>query len=214
MFPWSKKITKPVTFNSEVADETLLAVVETELMKQPHKTFSDLCKEALWQFLCVPESVRPTTPKAGQMEQPVAELKRQLAEFEQRFLRQESGRWEAIEPQLNQLLKRESSRLEAIEPQLNQLLKRESSRWEAIEPQLNQLLNRESSRLDAIERQLNQLSGQLAQLSQIVSQQPKSEPSRPFVPEVKQAEAVTPTAPPAEIDDPLLNRLSAFLDDF
>ena len=196
MFPWSKKITKPVTFNSEVADETLLAVVETELMKQPHKTFSDLCKEALWQFLCVPESVRPTTPNAGQMEQPVAELKRQLAEFEQRFLRQESGRWEAIEPKLNQLLKRDSSRLEAIEPQLHQLL------------------NRESSRLDAIERQLNQLSGQLAQLSQIVNQQPKSESSRPFVPEVKQAEVVTPTAPPAEIDDPLLNRLSAFLDDF
>lgn len=196
MFPWSKKITKPVTFNSEVADETLLAVVETELMKQPHKTFSDLCKEALWQFLCVPESVRPTTPKAGQMEQPVAELKRQLAEFEQRFMA------------------RESSRLEAIEPQLNQLLKRESSRLEAIEPQLNQFLNRESSRLDAIERQLNQLSGQLAQLSLLVSQQPKSEPSRPFVPEVKQAEAVTSTAPPAEIDDPLLNRLSAFLDDF
>ncbi|HEY9610409.1 plasmid segregation centromere-binding protein ParR [Allocoleopsis sp.] len=178
MFPWSKKITKPVTFNSEVADDTLLAVVETELMKQPHKTFSDLCKEALWQFLCVPESVRPTTPKAGQMEQPVAELKRQLAEFEQRFLRQES------------------------------------SRWEAIEPKLNQLLRQESSRLDAIERQLNQLSGQLAQLSLIVNQQPKSESSRPFVPEVKQAETVTSTAPPAEIDDPLLNRLSAFLDDF
>jgi hypothetical protein len=186
MFPWSKKITKPVTFNSEVADETLLAVVETELMKQPHKTFSDLCKEALWQFLCVPESVRPTTPKAGQMEQPVAELKRQLAEFEQRFMARESSR--------------------------------ESSRLEAIEPQLNQLLHKESSRLDAIERQLHQLSGQLAQLSILVNQQPKSESSRPFVPEVKQevkqAEAVTSTAPPAEIDDPLLNRLSAFLDDF
>lgn len=178
MFPWSKKITKPVTFNSEVADETLLAVVETELMKQPHKTFSDLCKEALWQFLCVPESVRPTMPKVGQIEQPVADLKRQLAEFEQRFLRQESGRWEAIEPKLNQLLKRESSRL------------------------------------DAIERQLNQLSGQLAQLSQIVNQQPKSESSHSFASEVKQVESVTPTAPPVDIDDPLLNRLSAFLDDF
>lgn len=184
MFPWSKKITKPVTFNSEVADDTLLAVVETELMKQPHKTFSDLCKEALWQFLCVPESVRPT-PKAGQMEQPVAELKRQLAEFEQRFLRQES------------------------------------SRWDAIEPKLNQLFARESSRLDAIERQLNQLSGQLAQLSLIVNQQTKYDPPRQLVPEPshhleqkgKEAEVATPT-PPAEIDDPLLNRLSAFLDDF
>jgi hypothetical protein len=120
------------------------------------------------------------------MEQPVAELKRQLAEFEQRFMARESSR--------------------------------ESSRLEAIEPQLNQLLHKESSRLDAIERQLHQLSGQLAQLSILVNQQPKSESSRPFVPEVKQevkqAEAVTSTAPPAEIDDPLLNRLSAFLDDF
>jgi|SRR5919202_2054274 hypothetical protein len=158
MFPWSKKITKSVTFNSEVADETLLAVVETELIKQPHKTFSDLCKEALWQFLCVPESVRPT-PKAAQMEQPGAELKRQFAEFEQRFLA------------------------------------------------------RDSSRLEAMERQLNQLSQQLAQLSLIVNQQPKSEPHRQFVQEVQKAEVVTPTPPP-EIDDPLLSRLSAFLDDF
>ncbi len=104
MFPWSKKIAKSVTFNPEVADETLLAVVEAELAKHPNKTFGDLCKEALWQFLCVPESVRPTaktTPVPG--ESFTTELKRQLTDFEQRFFIRESRRLEAMEYQLNQL---------------------------------------------------------------------------------------------------------------
>jgi hypothetical protein len=104
MLPWSKKIAKSVTFNPEVADETLLAVVEAELAKNPHKTFGDLCKEALWQFLCVPESVRPTgkrPPEPG--ESFTTELKRQLTDFEQRFFIRESRRLEAMEYQLNQL---------------------------------------------------------------------------------------------------------------
>lgn len=170
MFLWSKKTKKSVTFHPEVADESLLAVVETELVKQPHKTFSDLCKEALWQFLCVPESVRPTptpTQQQMQMEQLLAALQHQLADFEQRFFA------------------------------------------------------KESQRLDVMEHQLNQLSQQLAQLSLIVNQQPKPEPlvtpspkpepPRQFAPK---AEAESPPTPPPEIDDPLLNRLSAFLDDF
>ncbi len=60
MFQWSKKVVKSVTFNPGVADESLLAVVESHLEQQPDKTFSDLCKEALWQSLCVPESVKPS----------------------------------------------------------------------------------------------------------------------------------------------------------
>jgi hypothetical protein len=60
MFQRSNKTNRSVTFNLEVADQTLLAVIETELAKQPHKTFSDLCKEALWQFLYISESVRPS----------------------------------------------------------------------------------------------------------------------------------------------------------
>ena len=155
-FPWSKKTSKSVTFNSEVADETLLAVVETELMKQPHKTFSDLCKEALWQFLCVPESVRPK-PKTEQGEQLVTELQRELADFEQRFSA------------------------------------------------------RESNRLEAIERQLNYLSQQVAQLNLVVKQQPTSAPPYPLV---SQAELVSPTPVVQDIDDPLLSRISALIDDF
>jgi hypothetical protein len=77
MFPWSKKISKSVRFSQELADQSLLAVVETELVKQPHKSFSDLCKEALWQSLCISESVRPS-PRTVKLEQQVAELQGQL----------------------------------------------------------------------------------------------------------------------------------------
>jgi uncharacterized membrane protein YccC len=159
MFPWSKKISKSVTFSQELADQSLLAVVETELVKQPHKSFSDLCKEALWQSLCVAESVRPT-PRTAQIEQQVAELQRQVADFEQRFFA------------------------------------------------------RESSRLEAIERQLNQLTQQLAQLAIIVNQQPnpKPPPQLESAQSESEPEAVTPSTP-QEVD-PLLSRLSQFLDDF
>jgi hypothetical protein len=124
MFLWSKKTKKSVTFHPEVADESLLAVVETELVKQPHKTFSDLCKEALWQFLCVPASVRPTptpTPEPVQTEQLMADLQRQLADFEQRFFAKESQRLEAMERQLNQL----TQQLAQLSLIVNQLAKPE-----------------------------------------------------------------------------------------
>ena len=65
MFQWSKKVVKSVTFNPELADESLLAQVESYLEKQPDKTFSDLCKEALWQSLCVPEPVQPAPHTAA-----------------------------------------------------------------------------------------------------------------------------------------------------
>lgn len=102
MFPWSEKSKKSVTFNQEVADQSLLEVVETELMKHPQKTFSDLCKEALWQFLCIPESVRPTR-RLPNMGVQAPDLQRQLAEFEERFFARESSRLDAIERQVNQL---------------------------------------------------------------------------------------------------------------
>lgn len=167
-FPWSKKIRKSVTFNREIADQSLLDVVEIELMRQPHKSFSDLCKEALWQSLCVPESTRPTprrvqvepestrpTSRRAQMEQQVAELQHQVADVEQRFFA------------------------------------------------------KESNRLEAMERQLNQVSQQLSQLAIAINQQPSLQ-SPPLL--ESETEPETPTTP-QEVD-PLLSRLSQFLDDF
>ncbi len=112
MFQWSKKEVKSVTFNPGVADESLLALVESHLEKNPNQSFSDLCKDALWQALCVPESVRPATkttppptpsPNSGVSEPQFADLHRQVADLEERFLLRESNRLDVMERQLMQL---------------------------------------------------------------------------------------------------------------
>lgn len=163
MFHWSKKQVKSVTFNQEVADETLLAVVDSVLEKQPDKTFSDLCKEALWQSLCVPDSVRPGF-KTAEMEQQMSELQRQLAGIEQRFFA------------------------------------------------------KEANRLETVERQLGQLTQQVAQLALLVNSRSHSEPPQAFSSPVLESQAPvaapsSPPTPPQEVD-PLLSRLTPFLDDF
>jgi len=114
MFQWSsKKVVKSVTFNPGVADESLLDVVERHLEKEPDKTFSDLCKEALWQALCVPESVRPDPqPASAPIPKPkppsevgeyVADLERKIADLEERFFTRESNRLATMEQHLTQL---------------------------------------------------------------------------------------------------------------
>jgi len=114
MFQWSKKVVKSVTFNPGVADESLLDVVERHLEKEPDKTFSDLCKEALWQALCVPESVRPDpqptsvapTPKPkppSDVGEYVADLEGKIADLEERFFARESNRLATMEQHLTQL---------------------------------------------------------------------------------------------------------------
>ncbi|TAF06580.1 MAG: plasmid segregation centromere-binding protein ParR [Nostocales cyanobacterium] len=104
MFQWSKKVVKSVTFNPEIGDESLLAQVESYLEAQPEKTFSDLCKDALWQALCVPDSVRPSPNTAAlPMEQQMGELQRQIAGLEERFFAKESNRLQTMESQILQL---------------------------------------------------------------------------------------------------------------
>ena len=159
MFQWSKKVVKSVTFNPELADESLLAQVESYLDKQPDKTFSDLCKEALWQSLCVPEPVKPAPPTAATtpIEQQIGELQRQVAGLEERFLA------------------------------------------------------KGSNRLEAMEHHLLQLSQQVAQLALIINE-------RSFIQSPTQLEVVNNTSysvatPPQEVD-PVISRLSQFLDDF
>jgi hypothetical protein len=104
MFQWSKKVVKSVTFNPEIVDESLLAQVESHLEEHPEKSFSDLCKEALWQALCVQESVPPSPNIAvHSMEQKVDELQRQIAGLEERFFAKESNRLQVMESQMLQL---------------------------------------------------------------------------------------------------------------
>jgi hypothetical protein len=161
MFQWSKKVVKSVTFNPEVADESLLAVVENYLEQQPDKTFSDICKEALWQSLCVPPDIKPSpkTEATGSVTAKIDELQRQLADLEERFFA------------------------------------------------------KESRRLESIEHQILQLTQQMADLAMKVTEQqviPSSTPSA-SVPEV--VNTTDDDHPPEEVD-PVISRLSQFLDDF
>ncbi|KAB8316594.1 plasmid segregation centromere-binding protein ParR [Tolypothrix campylonemoides VB511288] len=170
MFQWSKKVVKSVSFEPGVADESLLALVESHLEKDPEKTFSDLCKEALWQSLCVPESVRPAPKPAAAtvtpgVEQQIADLKSQIADLEERFFA------------------------------------------------------KESNRLEMMEHHLMQLSQQVAQLAIMVNHVSTSPPPTPQPAPVLEVinNTSTPTnaaaTPPAEVD-PVISRISQFLDDF
>jgi hypothetical protein len=171
MFQWSKKVVKSVTFNPEVADESLLSLVESHLEPQPEKTFSDLCKEALWQFLCVPESVKPgsNTAATESVGQKIDELQRQVADLEERFFA------------------------------------------------------KESNRLEAMERHIVQLTQQMAHLAILVTERPIINHQPPISPAPAPVASAVPAmemvntnrvATPAEDVDPVISRLSQFLDDF
>ncbi|QIZ69671.1 plasmid segregation centromere-binding protein ParR [Oxynema aestuarii] len=99
---WSNNTKKRVEFTDEVADRTLLASVEAELAKHPSKSFSHLCKQALWQLLHVPDSVRPTS-SMGAVDEQIARLQGQLANLEQRIAAKEANRLDEIERQVQQL---------------------------------------------------------------------------------------------------------------
>lgn len=141
MFQWSKKVVKSVTFNPGVADESLLDVVERHLEKEPDKTFSDLCKEALWQALCVPESVRPApqptktaTPKPpSEVASHIADLERKFADLEERFFSRESNRLVTMEQHLTQL----SQQVAQLAMMVNQGLVVQPSSQSAVSEVLN-----------------------------------------------------------------------------
>ncbi len=196
---WSNKTSKSVTFSQEVADQTLLAAVETELAKQPHKTFSDLCKEALWQFLYIPDS----TPSPGMFpdsQSQIAELQRQLAMMQQRLVAQESAPLNAP-PSVTAA---EPAIANSADQQLTQLRHQIAA--------FEERLARESGRFDVLENQLYQLIQQLATSQPRVTQHPGSG-SEP----VSHSPAPSPPVndEPPTIDDPLLSSLSSLLpDDF
>lgn len=165
MFQWSKKVVKSVTFNPDIADESLLAQIEGYLEAQPDKTFSDLCKEALWQALCVPQSssTRPAlnTAESSQIEQRIGELQRQVAGLEERFFA------------------------------------------------------KESNRLEAMESQIMYLTQQVAQLAIMLNERPYTPQPTSSIPtaEVVNNSTYIPDPIPQEVD-PVISRLSQFLDDF
>ncbi len=102
---WAKnKANFSVAFTEDAADQTLLAAIEKELALTKYQTFSNLCKQALWQFLSlsVSESAAPTL-SFQRLEQRIAELTVKFGEFEHNVSTEELSRLEGLEHHLNQL---------------------------------------------------------------------------------------------------------------
>jgi hypothetical protein len=92
--------------------------VEAELEKYPDKTFSHLCKEALWQFLGIPAAFQPNQAQdPGNANSEAVDLKRVLTDFKRDFWDRESNRDEAIESSLDRL----SEQLSYLQHQLTHL---------------------------------------------------------------------------------------------
>ncbi|MEG4119099.1 hypothetical protein QUA43_16700 [Microcoleus sp. N9_B4] len=100
---WAKnKANFSVAFTEDAADQTLLAAIEKELAFTKYQTFSNLCKQALWQFLSVSESTS-STQSFQRLEQRIAELVVKFAEFEHNVSAEELSRLEGLEHHLSQL---------------------------------------------------------------------------------------------------------------
>jgi hypothetical protein len=112
---WAKnKANFSVAFTEDAADQTLLAAIEKELAFTKYQTFSNLCKQALWQFLSVSESAS-STQSFQRLEQRIAELVVKFAEFEHNVSAEELSRLEALEHHLTQL----SAQLDQLQGSVN-----------------------------------------------------------------------------------------------
>ncbi len=102
---WAKnKANFSVAFTEDAADQTLLAAIEKELALTKYQTFSNLCKQALWQFLSVSVSESAAaTPSFQRLEQRIAELAVKFGEFEHHVSAEELSRLKGLEHHLNQL---------------------------------------------------------------------------------------------------------------
>jgi chromosome segregation ATPase len=102
---WAKnKVNFSVAFTEDAADQTLLTAIEKELSLTKYQTFSNLCKQALWQFLSVSVSESAdSTPSFQRLEERIAELAAKFAEFEHNVSAEELSRLEGLEHHLNQL---------------------------------------------------------------------------------------------------------------
>ena len=112
---WAKnKANFSVAFTEDAADQTLLAAIEKELAFTKYQTFSNLCKQALWQFLSVSDSAS-STQSFQRLEQRIAELVTKFAEFEHNVSAEELSRLEGLEHQLSQL----SAQLDQLQGSVN-----------------------------------------------------------------------------------------------
>lgn len=183
----NRKQTQSVTFTEDAADQTLLDAIEKELSQAKYQTFSNLCKQALWQFLLISRTEPSTPPPANsapnppqvlphlqRVEERLFEIKNQLTDLEKK-VKVEDGtpQTERLDGQFHQL----TQQLTQLQTALNQKLTEIAIGLEAVQSQSLPVIMTESHPLPSVE------------------------------PEPVSAQAM-------EEADPLLQRLGSLLDDF
>ena len=197
---WEKNQKKEVFFTEEAADRQLLAAIEKELNSHKYRTFSNLCKQALWQFLDVSSSTE--SPQSAS----------NLQRLEHRIYERLTKHFSELETRLvSEELKTSNNTVQSNEDELKNELKNE------LKKHLNQL-NQQLAQI-----QLN-LDAKLVEVMETF----KAELSQIEVPTTKsvqeESEELTSTKSTEEEDlsvnesktdeDPLLQRLSSLIEDF
>ena len=93
-----------VSFTEDAADEQLLQAIEKELNGQKYQTFSNLCKQALWQFLSLSDSAQ-SLQSFQRLEQRVIEINKQLQDLKQELSTNKNNlkKQQELENQLSKL---------------------------------------------------------------------------------------------------------------
>ncbi|WRH67441.1 MAG: hypothetical protein RSE13_03325 [Planktothrix sp. GU0601_MAG3] len=186
----NRKQTQSVTFTEDAADQTLLDAIEKELSQAKYQTFSNLCKQALWQFLLLSKSeptppppetpnpnsppVLPVLPNLQPLEERLSEIHNKLTDLEKKVIADDGTKTERWETQFHQLTQ-----------------------------QVTQLQTSINQKLAQIAIGLETVQSQPVIVMESKSPQPEPEP-----------ETVSPSQEAMAEADPLLKRLGSLLDDF
>ncbi|GGA07930.1 hypothetical protein [Okeania sp. KiyG1] len=190
---WEKNQKKEVFFTEEAADKQLLAAIEKELNSHKYRTFSNLCKQALWQFLDVSSSSTELAQSASnlqRLEHRIYErLTKHFSELETKFVSEE--------------LNKSNNTVQSNENELKKHLN-----------QLNQQLSQIQLNLDA--KLIEVMETFKTELSQIEIPITKSaqEDSEELTSTKSTAEEDLSVKESTTDADPLLQRLSSLIEDF
>ncbi|NES67490.1 MAG: hypothetical protein F6K24_20740 [Okeania sp. SIO2D1] len=191
---WEKNQKKEIFFTEEAADRQLLAAIEKELNSHKYRTFSNLCKQALWQFLDVSSS-------STELPQSASNLQR----LENRIYERLTKHFSELETKLVSEELKTSTSNNTVQSNEHELRKQLN--------QLNQQLSQIQLNLDA--KLIEVMETFKTELSQIEIPITKSAQ--------EESEELTPTKPTEEDlsvkesttdADPLLQRLGSLLEEF
>ena len=179
---------KEVFFTEEAADKKLWAAIEKEFNVHKYQTFSNLCKQALWQFLYGSSSTELAQPVSS-----LQSLEQKISELEKKLTASKQNEYNQIN-QLNDFKKYLS--------QMNEQLTQMQSSFDSKHLETLEVFKKE---LPKIEAAINKVEVSIVKPNQ---------ESELTTTTTNQVEEDIPVEQPITESDPLLKRLSSLIEDF